>query len=119
MSETSQKDYILTKAKPFLKWAGGKKWLMPLIRNFLPINFNKYYEPFLGSGSLFFTIGNTRSVLSDINVNLVNTYVALRDCHPQVIRKLKSMPYNEKYYYHTRNQYSPKSLANKAQNLFI
>lgn len=78
-----------TKAKPFLKWAGGKSQLLPTIDSFLPDDFRDenevtYIEPFVGGGAvLFFMLQKyqniKRAVINDINSHLINTYKIIRD----------------------------------------
>lgn len=95
--------------KPFLKWAGGKRALLPeLLRYSLPLQFKNYHEPFLGGGALFFALyrlgrcsGKT-AVLSDINQELIDTYVAVRDSVDGVIHHLQNHPYNKEHYYKVR-----------------
>lgn len=77
-------------AKPFLKWAGGKRQLLNEINSKLPDDFKKsdkdfvYYEPFLGGGSVFFYLKNhyndniKKSVISDINPELMLTYKCIQ-----------------------------------------
>ncbi|MCM1505330.1 MAG: DNA adenine methylase [Muribaculum sp.] len=77
------------KAKPFLKWAGGKTQLLPTIDSFLPENFRRergvtYIEPFVGGGAmLFFMLQKyqniKRAIINDINPHLVATYKIIRD----------------------------------------
>ena len=59
------------KKEPFLKWAGGKRWLTSIDRDLLPANnsFNNYFEPFLGSGAIFFHIEPINGRLSDKTKN--------------------------------------------------
>ncbi|MFC1725986.1 DNA adenine methylase, partial [candidate division KSB1 bacterium] len=59
----------LHKTKPFLRWAGGKTWLIKHLESFIPKKgFNNYHEPFLGGGAVFFSIpNNNNSYLSDFN----------------------------------------------------
>ena len=76
MKKTIEK---IVKARPFLKWAGGKTRLLPELRKLVPISFDTYYEPFLGGGSLFFDLAPRKAVLSDINPELVTTYRTVRD----------------------------------------
>ena len=45
-------------AKPFVKWVGGKRSLLPEIMKRLPADFKNYYEPFVGGGALFFALKN-------------------------------------------------------------
>jgi DNA adenine methylase len=70
--------------KPFLKWAGGKRWLTKQLSEHLPDTFNRYFEPFLGSGAVYFGLSPVDSVLSDVNEALIETYCAIRD-HPEDI----------------------------------
>lgn len=65
--------------QPFVKWAGGKRQLIPEILNHLPQQFNHYYEPFIGGGALLFELGLEKSTISDNNRVLIDTYIAIRD----------------------------------------
>ncbi len=76
-------------AKPFLKWAGGKSRLLAQMAPHLPRRFNRYHQPFHGSGVLFFWLGENgfdrQAFLSDGNRELINCYVCVRDkqvCEP-------------------------------------
>ena len=67
---------------PVIKWAGGKRSLAPLLTRMAPSNIRSYYEPFVGSGALFFSLGTakyTDAIISDINRSLIDLYVAIRD----------------------------------------
>ncbi len=97
MPVAEKKNKSSPEAKPFLKWAGSKRWLVPKIAEYLPPKFNKYYEPFLGSGALSFALKPKKAQLSDINANIINTYVALRDDPNRIIRELKTMPYEKEF----------------------
>ena len=79
------------KARPFLKWVGGKQKLLPELLVRAPKKFARYHEPFLGGGALFFALQPKRAVLSDINPDLVYTYRALRDNPERVILLLKDL----------------------------
>lgn len=59
---------------PFLKWPGGKRWLIANYRHIFPAEYNCYYEPFLGGGSAFFSLMPQQATISDINGELINTY---------------------------------------------
>ena len=63
---------LVPQAKPILKWAGGKTQLLNEIVPKIPKSFNKYIEPFIGGGALFFALAPRRAVISDINPELVN-----------------------------------------------
>lgn len=93
---------VITKsneAKPFLKWAGGKGQLLSEIRNYYPfaknINITKYAEPFVGGGAVLFDILNTFELqeiyISDINAELITTYMTIRDNIDLLIDSLKQL----------------------------
>lgn len=92
--------------RPFLKWAGGKTQLIDQLLLRLPYSFAVYHEPFLGGGALFFALFRkkkiTRAILSDINPELIDTYIAIRDHVREVISLLADFPHNEQFYYEIR-----------------
>lgn len=94
--------------RPFLKWAGGKGRLLPVLLRNVPARFNTYFEPFLGGGALFFALWRLgrirRAVLSDINRELMDTYRAIQEDVESVIRILDSYPYSRSFYYRLRAQ---------------
>lgn len=94
--------------RPFLKWAGGKTQLADALLERMPIVFNTYHEPFVGSGALFFRMYRERrvrrAILSDLNAELINTYLAIRDCVSEVIRLLSEFPHSKEFYYSIREQ---------------
>jgi DNA adenine methylase len=96
------------KAQPFLKWAGGKRQLLSEIAKHIPPRINTYYEPFVGGGAVFFDLYNKKlfkkAQLSDLNKDLINTYMAIQKLLPAVITRLKNMPYEQDFYYKTRAQ---------------
>lgn len=91
---------------PFLKWAGGKRWLLPLATQLREIAFQKYIEPFLGSGAMFFGIAPSEALLSDANAELIETYQALKEDWSAVYKKLVEHDRNHDvdYYYRIRDQ---------------
>lgn len=97
----------LQSTQPFLRWPGGKRWLLPHLRAHLPeIRTNTYWEPFVGSGSLFFAniITADRKVIADLLPPLVDTYIAVRDNVSQVIKYLEQHSNTSRHYYRVRNQ---------------
>lgn len=86
------------KAKPFLKWAGGKSQLLSTINSYLPQNFRDinnvtYIEPFVGGGAMLFFMLQTypnikKAIINDINTHLINTYKVIRDTPYQLIEFL-------------------------------
>ena len=85
---------VLPPVRPLLKWAGGKRQLLPALRQYYPGRFARYIEPFVGSGAVFFdlfSLGRLDAVparLTDVNVDLVGTYRAVRDRTEDVLRVL-------------------------------
>jgi DNA adenine methylase len=65
--------------QPFLKWAGGKRWLVTHFPDLFPKHYRSYLEPFLGGGAVFFALNPQRAILSDCNAELIETYMAIRD----------------------------------------
>lgn len=91
-------------AKPFLRWAGGKSWLIKYLDNIKKSNYNNYHEAFLGGGSTFFYLNpKNHSFLSDLNSDLIETYQAIKDDVNAIIKKLKSFNNTEEDYYKIRN----------------
>jgi len=90
--------------RPFLKWAGGKGRLIPQYSQYFPKGFSTYYEPFLGGGAIFFHLSPQRSMLMDINPELVNVYCCVRDHVEELIRHLSEHRdrHCEAYYYQVR-----------------
>ena len=82
---------------PLLKWAGGKRQLLPRLRRFYPPAFNRYIEPFCGSGAVFFDLhaaGRLRGhdvVLIDSNADLIGCYELVRDAYDGVARALERL----------------------------
>ena len=72
--------------KPFLKWAGGKRWLFESNQLQIPEFDGVYREPFLGGGAAFFACSPRRAVLSDTNRRLIELYQAMRDQHEALAR---------------------------------
>src|SRR3989344_5620862 len=71
--------------KPFLQWVGGKREMIKQYKDFIPKTFNKYWEPFLGGGALYFHLGPKPAVINDNNPELVKTYAAVRDNPEEII----------------------------------
>ncbi|MGN6348044.1 MAG: DNA adenine methylase [Candidatus Nitrosocosmicus sp.] len=113
----------------FLKWAGGKKRLVPVLDKLSPKKMEMYYEPFLGSGAFFFYLSQTRSkfqsILSDSNFDLINSYLQLRDNTNELIDLLHEHQVNyyknrESYYYFIRDEYSVKdNVESAARFIFL
>jgi DNA adenine methylase len=77
-----------TTREPFLKWAGGKRWLVRRHLSLFPTNYGRYIEPFVGSGAVFFHLQPKRAVLADTNRELIGTYRAVRASPSDVAKTL-------------------------------
>jgi DNA adenine methylase len=91
-----------TTARPFIKWVGGKRQLLPAIIKHVPKEFGTFHEPFLGGGAVFFALRPKRAVLSDSNVRLIRTYKGIRDDVEGVIKLLRSCRYERAFFARTR-----------------
>ena len=89
--------------KPFLKWAGGKTQLLPELNKYVPNSFNKYIEPFIGGGAMFFNLNPEESIIADSNEELVITYRQVKENVNSVIEHLKTFEHNEGFYYNIRS----------------
>ncbi|NLC08856.1 MAG: DNA adenine methylase, partial [Gammaproteobacteria bacterium] len=68
--------------KPFIKWVGGKRQLLPELQRYLPEKITDYFEPFIGGGALLWTLEpqELRSItINDYNAELINVYQVVRD----------------------------------------
>lgn len=100
--------------RPFLKWAGSKQRLLPEILPALPGSFERYFEPFLGSGALFFLLRPHRAILSDSCAALIGVYGAIADDVDKVLTHLDGLdPLDEEMYYRIRAE-RPRSLHRRA-----
>ena len=118
---------ILVIPKPFVKWAGGKRQLIPILNQNLPESFGTYYEPFLGGGALLFHIladkNGQKCSISDLNSDLVLAYTTIRDRIDSLIASLKNHEKNyqknsESYYYSIRES-NPRSEIEKTSRLIF
>ena len=122
-----QYDQILVTPKPFVKWAGGKRQLIPILNQNLPESFGTYYEPFLGGGALLFHIltdkNGQKCSISDLNSDLVLAYTTIRDRVDSLIASLKNHEKNYQkdsasYYYSIRES-NPRSEIEKTSRLIF
>lgn len=90
--------------RPFLKWAGGKRWLTPLLVEVADGAEGGYVEPFLGAGSMFFALLPSSALLSDSNSELVETFQVLRDSPEAVIRGLRQRRDDRLYFEAVRSR---------------
>ena len=74
--------------KPIIKWVGGKSQCLDTIRELIPKDYRKYYEPFLGGGAVLLDLNPEEAVVNDINPELINMYIQVRDNVEDVIEDL-------------------------------
>ncbi len=110
---------------PFLKWAGGKRQLLPRILQLVPPRIDTYYEPFIGGGAVFFALAARRAfrraVIGDANPELCNCYQAVRDDVDGVIAALHQYQNDRDLYYQVRAQDSSRwtPAARAARVIFL
>jgi DNA adenine methylase (dam) len=89
--------------KPILKWAGGKQQLVEILLSSSPKQYNKYIEPFVGGGALFFALQPNKAIISDSNAELINLYQVVANNVEDLITILKDMKNTEEEYYRIRS----------------
>ena len=113
--------------KPFVKWAGGKRQLIPTLEKHLPVKFNTFFEPFLGGGALFFHMlekhDNPKCNVSDLNSDLILSYVTIRDHIDDLIDSLsnhkKQYDKDSKTYYYSTRDNDPSDPVEKTSRLIF
>ena len=89
--------------KPFVKWAGGKRQLLPVLEDLLPKEpISVYCEPFVGGGALLFHLHPPVAIINDLNTELINTYIVIRDNVDELIKTMNIFPNTEEFYYWIR-----------------
>lgn len=92
---------------PFVKWAGGKRQLLPEIKKIMPLEFKTYFEPFLGGGALFLDIQPNKVCVNDFNRELMCVYKCLRDKDKYTLMvelcNEHESKHNNDYYYQIRD----------------
>lgn len=109
------KEKTIKKAKPFLKWVGGKGQLLEQFEPLLPKKYNSYFEPFIGGGAVFFSVNPKKAHINDINETLVNTYSYIKNDVEKLIKSLKKLEKEfqskddesrKEFYYSLREKYN-------------
>lgn len=106
---------------PFLKWPGGKRWLVSRFPDLLPDVKGTYIEAFLGSGAVFFHCRPPQALLADVNAELIGTYVAVRDDWQGVLRHLERHheEHCRDYYYRVRTSVPQSPEARAARFIYL
>jgi DNA adenine methylase len=119
-----RRDYKMkpdSSVKPFLRWAGGKSWLIKYLDVIVgDLKFNNYHELFLGGGSIFFALAPEKEAyLSDINEELINTYLMIQKEPEKVIYELKNYKNEEKFYYMMRENETKDPILRAARFIYL
>lgn len=105
--------------KPILKYVGSKNWFIKYHKDLLPKSVENYYEPFLGSASIFFYLKSQQIIkresrLSDINNNLISLYVDVKEGPGEIIAKMKVLKQTKQTYYNIRTKFNSEESAGKS-----
>lgn len=107
----------MIKIKPILKYIGGKQRELKKFEEFIPKEYNTYYEPFVGGGSVFFHLKPKNAVISDINNDLINFYKHIKTKYDDFIEEISHLSglfrladdtQKSNMYYHIRDMYNNK-----------
>lgn len=97
----------MLKAKPFVKWAGGKRQIIDKLLKLVPVEYNTYYEPFVGGGALLFELSPKEAVINDSNKELMNVYktISTDKGYEETLKLLNAYEkkHDEAFYYKIRN----------------
>ena len=103
---------------PFVKWAGGKRQLLPQIKKRMPKKYNNYYEPFVGGGAVTFELLPMNALINDVNRELINAYRQICNQPEAFLEKIKNLDLGlrnqetevlkKEYYYSLREHYNDK-----------
>lgn len=107
--------------QPFIKWAGGKRQLLGEIEARLPKKWGTYYEPFVGGGAVLFHFNPEKAVINDINKQLINAYIAIRDDPDELMRQIdvhdnliKGTDNPKEHFYAARSRFNELLASDKA-----
>jgi DNA adenine methylase len=106
---------------PFLKWAGGKRWFADRWLHLIPDRFDRYIEPFVGSGAMYFALRPKVAILSDLNADLINAYRAVRDEPTKIQRLLEThdRQHSKEHYYRTRSAQPNDAIDRAARLIYL
>lgn len=100
---------------PPLKWAGGKRWFVSEHYHLLPSKFNRYVEPFVGSGAVFFGMLPEKALLSDVNEELINLYAVIKNDPVRLAEKMHEHQKKHSFdYYYAMRDYRPRTDLNRS-----
>lgn len=102
------------KNTPFVKWAGGKGQLLDRLVQRMPENYDRYFEPFLGGGALLLGLQPKNAIVNDINKQLLNVYIQLKENADEVVKAIDRLDEREcdlDYYLEIRERYNEKIIS--------
>jgi DNA adenine methylase len=107
--------------KPFLKWAGGKRWIVDRNEFRIPPYTGRYIEPFLGSGAVFFHLAPKHAALSDTNHRLIEAYQEVRSSWSSVFAELirHQTLHSPDHYYDQRGMEYDNPVERAAQFIYL
>ena len=112
----------LSDAKPFLKWAGGKGRLLDKVSKFFPGNYNRYFEPFIGGGAIFFYLNPKKAIINDLNSELINLYNIIKKKPEELMKgldKLQTKVNNKDFFLEMRSKKLKKELEQAVRMVFL
>lgn len=104
---------------PFIKWAGGKGQLLHALVSRLPVSFGTYIEPFIGGGALFFAVSPPRSILCDLNGELMEAYTAVRDNPEALIQELDCLAISKAEFLRIRSSAPETAISRAARFVYL
>jgi DNA adenine methylase len=109
------------KLSPFLKWPGGKRWLVELHSHLFPRKYQNYIEPFLGAGSVYFHLKPSRAILGDLNGDLITAYRGIRESAlaVQLLLEEHHISHCKEYYYEIREIVPASLIAQAARIIYL
>lgn len=106
----------MNKVSPVMKWPGGKRRLLKELNKYVPQNYDQYYEPFFGGGALYFNQQPKKATISDINPELINLYIVIKNKPQELIAELQNGLYinDKENFLHIRNLDRDKNFSKKS-----
>lgn len=100
--------------RPIIKWAGGKRQLLPAIKRLMPSSYGRYFEPFLGGGAVLFSVQPDVAVVNDLNPQLINLYRQVKQAPNELLEaiwRLDDVHSDKEYYLKNREKYNDKIVS--------
>lgn len=104
-------------AVPVVKWVGGKRQLLTEINRYIPEKISTYYEPFVGGGAVLFSIQPNKAIINDINEELINLYMVIKEKPEELIQELETYKNNSEEFYKVRSLDREEEVYNKLSDV--